>query len=114
MVNANESGFVNKLNVKEEKGKGNMTKENRNAPTPAYEARLNHIRLTIWENVNKGSSYFNTVITRRYKDGDEFKESNTFSGLGDIALLSEAVNLAREFIRERTLKSTDTNNDGEN
>ena len=62
--------------MKEEKGKGKMTKENRNAPTPAYEARLNHIRLTIWENVNKGSSYFNTVITRRYKEGDEFKESN--------------------------------------
>ena len=109
-----ESGFAKQLNVKEEKGKGNMTKENRNAPTPAYEARLNHIRLTIWENVNKGSSYFNTVITRRYKEGDEWKESCTFSGLGDLALVAEAVNLAREFVRERTLKSSDTNNDVEN
>lgn len=51
-----------------------MTKE-KNAPTPAYEARLNHIRLTVWENVNKGSSYFNTVITRRYKEGDEWKDT---------------------------------------
>ena len=99
--------------MKEEKGKGNKTKE-KNAPTPAYEARLNHIRLTIWENVNKGSSYFNTVITRRYKEGDEWKESCTFSGLGDLALVAEAVSLAREFVRERTLKSSDTNNDGEN
>ena len=90
-----------------------MTKE-KNAPTPAYEARLNHIRLTVWLNVAKGSSYFTTVITRRYKEGDEWKESCTFSGLGDLALVGEAVSLAREFVRERTLKSSDTNNDGEN
>jgi hypothetical protein len=91
-----------------------MTKE-KNAPTPAYEARLNHIRLTVWENVNKGTSYFNTVITRRNKEGDEWKESCTFSGLGDLALVGEAVRLAREFVRERTLKSSDTsNNDGDN
>ncbi len=109
-----EAGFAKQINVNEDKGKGNMTKENRNAPTPAYEARLNHIRLTVWENFSKGSSYFNTVITRRYKEGDEWKESCTFSGLGDLALVAEAVSLAREFVRERTLKSTDTNNDGEN
>ena len=83
--------------------------------SPAYEARLNHIRLTVWQNVNKGSSYFNTVITRRYKEGDEWKESCTFSGLGDLALVAEAVSLARDFVRERTLKSSDTsNNDGDN
>jgi hypothetical protein len=105
-----------------------MTKENRNQPTPAYEARLNHIRLTIWENVNKGSSYFNTVITRSHlrlsyfntlltrscTEVDEWKESCTCRGRGDLALVAEAVSLAREFVRERTLKSSESNNDGEN
>ena len=93
-----------------------MTKEKAaSTQSPAYDARLNHIRLTVWQNVNKGSSYFNTVITRRYKEGDEWKESCTFSGLGDLALVAEAVSLARDFVRERTLKSSDTsNNDGDN
>ncbi len=87
-----------------------MTKEKTaSTQSPAYEARLNHVRVTIWENVNKGTAYFNTVVTRRYKEGDEWKESCTFSGLGDLALVAEAVNLAQIFIRERTMKSSDTN-----
>jgi hypothetical protein len=87
-----------------------MTKEKAaSTQSPAYEARLNHVRVTIWQNVNKGSKFYNTVITRRYRDGDEFKETNTFSGLGDLALLGEAVNLAQLFIRDITMKNSDTN-----
>lgn len=89
-----------------------MSKE-KNPPTPAYEVKLNHIRLTIWENINKGASYFNVVITRRYQDGSEWKESCTFSGLGDLALVAEAVSLARDFIRERTMKGGEVNSDVE-
>ncbi len=62
---------------------------------PVFEARLNHIRVSVWENSSNGKTWFNTVITRRWKDGDDFKDSNSFSGLGDLALASEAVRLAQ-------------------
>lgn len=70
---------------------------------PVFEQRFNHIRLTIWENVNKNSKFFNTVVTRRYKDGTEWKESSSFSGLGDLALVSAAVRSAEEFLRGKAL-----------
>lgn len=75
-----------------------MTKQKDNIK-PVFEQRFNHIRLTIWENQNKGQSWFNVVITRRFKDGDEWKESSSFSGLGDLALVSAAVRSAEEFLR---------------
>ena len=87
-----------------------MTKEKTaSTQSPAFEARLNHVRVTIWENVNKGTTYFNTVVTRRYKENEEWRESSTYSGIGDLALVAEAVNLAQIFIRERTMKSGEAN-----
>ena len=65
---------------------------------PAFEARLNNIRVSVWQNTGENGDWFNTVITRRYKDGDEWKDSNTFNGLADLALVNEANRLAREFI----------------
>jgi hypothetical protein len=80
-----------------------MKEKQDKTPTPAFEARLNHIRLTVWANQSNGAAWHNVVITRRYKDGDEWKESNSFSGLGDLALLGEAVHLAQEFVRSELL-----------
>lgn len=80
-----------------------MKNENKSKQTPAFEARLNHIRVSVWENSANGKLWLNTVITRRYKDGDEWKDSNTFSGLGDLALVAEGVRLAQEFIRSKEL-----------
>ncbi len=68
--------------------------------SPAYEARLNHIRVAVWENTRKdGKRWFNSSATRRYQDGNEWKEATTFNGLADLALLAEAVRMAQEFIR---------------
>ena len=69
---------------------------------PAFEQRFNHIRLSVWENQNKGQSWFNVVITRRFKDGDEWKESSSFSGLGDLALVSAAVRSAEKFLMDKS------------
>ena len=83
-----------------------MKNENKSKPTPAFETRLNHIRVSVWENSANGKLWQNTVITRRFKDGDIYKDSNTFSGLGDLALVAEAVKLAQEFIRSQELEGT--------
>ncbi len=68
---------------------------------PAYEKRLGSVRLAIWENSSNGKPWFNVAITRRYKDGDDWKDATTFNGLGDLALVSEAVNMAKTWVAER-------------
>ncbi len=78
---------------------------------PAFEARLNHIRVAVWENSSNGKAWFNTVITRRFKDGDEWKDSNSYSGLGDLALAAEGVRLAQDFIRSQQLVTATGNSE---
>lgn len=82
----------------------------KNETTPAYSKSIGHLRLTVWENEGKGGAvWFNTQIVRRFKDGDVWKDSTHFSGIGDLALLGEAVELAKRFIagRENALATTE-------
>ncbi len=66
---------------------------------PAFESRLNHIRVSVWRNMTEGKAWYNVTFTRRFKDGDEWRDSTTFNGLADLAILREALEQARDFIR---------------
>jgi len=69
---------------------------------PMFERRLGHCRVAVWENqTSEGRKWFNVAITRRYKSGDDWKETATFNGLGDLALVSECVSLAKSWIASR-------------
>lgn len=68
--------------------------------TPVYEIRLAHIRVSVWANRSERGTWFNTVVTRRYRDGDEWKDSNSFSGLADLAIVVEGIRLARDYIAQ--------------
>ncbi len=77
-------------------------KEQSNAP--AFETRLNSIRVSVWKNENDdGAVWFNTTINRRYKDGDDWKSTDTYTSLSDLALVAEGVRLARDFIAAQEL-----------
>ncbi|MBX3412610.1 MAG: hypothetical protein KF708_07975 [Pirellulales bacterium] len=79
-----------------------MGTNDRAGNTPAYSINVGHIHLSIWENQSdNGRTWFNTQIARRYKDGETWKDSTSFSGLGDLALLAEAVRLAQKFVTGR-------------
>lgn len=68
------------------------------AQKPVKKIQLGSIRATIWENANdKGKPWFNVVVTRSYKDGDEFKDSNSFSH-SDLPVVSKAVDFAHKWI----------------
>lgn len=68
---------------------------------PVFVRRLNGRRVTVWANETDGHTWYSTVFTRHYKEGDKWRDVSTFNGLGDLALLGEAVELARDFIRRR-------------
>ncbi len=77
----------------------NKTAEKNNRPS--YEQRLGAIRVAVWENVNDGRPWYNVAITRRYKDGEQWRDTATFNGLGDLAQVDAAVGLAQDWIRRR-------------
>jgi len=72
---------------------------------PVFEQRLGAIRVTIWENKDKdGSVFYNTTVVRRFKSGgDEWSNSNSYTGLADLALLEEAVQLGKAWLRKQAL-----------
>jgi len=80
----------------------------KNENKPVYEKRIGGVRVAIWENQNGSGIWHNVSIMRHYKDGEDWKEASTYNGLGDLALVREAVEVARDWIRRRELD--DANN----
>lgn len=68
---------------------------------PAHEIRLGRIKATIWENETTNGSRFNTAITRIYKDGDEWKTSESF-GRDDLALVAKVADMAHTWIFQQS------------
>jgi len=79
----------------------NNDNKNGNGKKPVFEKRLGSIRVAVWENTTDGKRWHNSSITRRYKQGDEWKETPTFNGVGDLALVGECVELAKAWIARR-------------
>jgi hypothetical protein len=66
---------------------------------PAAEVRVGAIKAAIWRNeVEKGSRY-NVTFQRLYKDGDEWRSSQSF-GRDDLLLLAKVADLAHSRITE--------------
>ncbi|HMP80307.1 MAG TPA: hypothetical protein PKD54_12710 [Pirellulaceae bacterium] len=78
-----------------------MKSKKTNGNRPAYAKRVGNIRVTVWENVNDGQTFFNTSVVRRYKDGEDWKETSTFNGLSDISAALFALNAAANYISQR-------------
>lgn len=53
---------------------------------PAHETRLGGIRASIWKNVTENGPRFNTTFERSYRDGEEWKTSDSF-GRDDLLTL---------------------------
>lgn len=77
--------------------KGRAMKSDR----PVFTRRLNGLRVTVWENETDGTVWYSSVFTRHYREGEKWRDVTSFNGLGDLALLAEAVELAKDFIRKK-------------
>jgi len=83
-------------------GNKTMTEKNR----PVHEIRIASIRAAIWRNGNNGKIWHSVSITRRYreKEGGEWRDSNSFAGLGDLAHVQLAVELAIEWLAQHDVQ----------
>ncbi len=68
---------------------------------PAYQNRIGGIRATVWENQTDGRTYHNINLVRRFKDGDEWRDSSTLNGVADALSSMEALRCCVEYIHRR-------------
>lgn len=64
---------------------------------PVHEVRLGRIKAAIWENETQQGTRHNVSITRIYKDGNSWKDSNSF-GRDDLPLVTKIADMAHTWI----------------
>ena len=60
---------------------------------PAVKFRLGYVTATIWQN----GEHYNTVLSKSYKDGDEWKDTDQLS-TGDLMNAVRVLQRAEDFI----------------
>ena len=78
---------------------------------PTHEVRLGHIKAAVWKNETEaGAVRYNVTFSRIYKDGDNWKSTDSF-GRDDLLLLGKVASEAHSWIftqgqdEERTAKN---------
>ena len=68
---------------------------------PAHEIRFGRIKATIWGNETESGSFrHNVQIRRLYKDGDDWKTSDSF-GRDDLPLVAKVADMAHTWVHQR-------------
>jgi hypothetical protein len=83
-------------------GNGNGTAK---ANAPVHEVRLGAIKAAIWLNDTKNGARHSVKITRLYKDGEEWRTTDTF-GRDDLPLVEKVAALAHAWIFSSTQRQT--------
>jgi hypothetical protein len=72
---------------------------------PAHEVRLGNIKATIWLNDTTQGPRYNTTLERTYRDGEEWKTSDSF-GRDDLLTVGFVAQEALRWIMEQKQSST--------
>ena len=76
----------------------NRSRSKANSKTrPVHELRLGRIRAAIWENETPNGMLHNVTVSRLYKDGDEWKDSTSFSR-DDLPRVGKVLDRAHSWI----------------
>lgn len=67
---------------------------------PVHEVRLGRIKAAVWVNETDNGPRHNVTFNRLYKDGDEWKDSDSF-GRDDLPLLIKVADRAHSWIFEQ-------------
>jgi len=70
------------------------------ANKPAHEVRVGNIKATIWKNESPQGPRFNTTFERSYRDGEEWKTSDSF-GRDDLLTVGFVAAEALRWIMEQ-------------
>jgi hypothetical protein len=70
------------------------------AKQPIHSVRFGYIKVNIWFNQTKSGDRHNVTVTRLYRDGDLWRESQHF-GRDDLLLLAKALDQAHTWIMQQ-------------
>ena len=77
--------------------KNRETKMKNNKQKPIHEIRLGAVKAAIWENTHDNVIRHNVTVARLYKDGEDWKSSDSF-GRDDLPLLYKVSDQAHTWI----------------
>ncbi len=66
---------------------------------PVHTIRYGRIKVTIWANQGLNGVWHNVQVSRSYRDGDDWKQSDSF-GRDDLLLVCKALDRAHTWICE--------------
>lgn len=72
---------------------------------PVHEVRLGRIKAAIWANDVEGGIRHNVTFSRLYKEGKEWKTSDSF-GREDLPLLAKVADMAHTWIYQSAAESS--------
>lgn len=70
---------------------------------PVHEIRLAAVKAAIWENKTNNGIMFNVTVGRLFKDGDNWKQTESF-GRDDLLLVAKVADQAHTWICEQTAR----------
>ncbi|MBI4660918.1 MAG: hypothetical protein HY735_18955 [Verrucomicrobia bacterium] len=70
-----------------------------NKTKPVHEIRLGAIKAALWENEVGDSTKYNVTFSKNYKDGEQWKSTQSF-GREDLLLLAKIADRAHSWIFE--------------
>jgi len=68
---------------------------------PVQEVRLGAVKAAIWKNDTENGVRYNTTFSRLYKDGDEWKNTDSF-GRDDLLTLAKVADQAHSWIHAQS------------
>ena len=85
-----------------------------NKQKPVHEVRFGQIKAAIWKNETENGARYNATFSRIYRDGDEWKSTESF-GRDDLLLLAKVADEAHSWIfakaQEESAKPGASDND---
>lgn len=76
----------------------------RNAPV--FTCRHRALKAAVWKNDSESGSFYNVTLSRSYKDGETWKESNSF-GYDDVLIVAELLRTCHGFISREMAKQSE-------
>jgi hypothetical protein len=67
---------------------------------PVHKLRIGTLSVAIWENSNDNGSWYSVTPARGYKDGEIWKDSDSF-GFDDLLTLAKLLDQAHSWIQEK-------------
>ena len=78
-----------------------------NKNKPVHEVRLGFIKAAVWRNETESGIRYNVTFSRLYKDGEQWKSTESF-GRDDLLLLGKVADQTHSWICSQSQESYDT------